>query len=85
LIGMYDYGGLALDSIQVVANFPIDGIAAGENLAKSLHSISQGIWELTLKSPLSLASGRLTVSVKDRQGNETRIERTFSAGSGETQ
>ena len=29
LVGMYDYGGLALDSFQVVASFPIDGVAAG--------------------------------------------------------
>ena len=28
----------------------------------------------------TLAGGKLTVSVKDRQGNVTRIERTFSAG-----
>ena len=83
LIGMYDYGGLALDSFQVVASFPIDGIAAGENLARSFRSVSQGIWELKLKRPISLASGKLTVSVKDRQGNETRIERTFTAGRGE--
>ena len=85
LIGMYDYGGLALDSLQVVASFPIDGLAAGENLAKSLRSRSNGIWELKLKGPISLANGKLTVSVKDRQGNETRIERTFTAGNGKTQ
>jgi hypothetical protein len=83
LIGMYDYGGLALDSVQVVASFPIVGIAAGENLAKRLRSISLGIWELKIERPISLASGKLTVSVKDRQGNETRIERTFTAVSRE--
>ena len=36
-------------------------------------------WELTLASPLvDLPKGKLTVSVKDRQGNLTRIERCFS-------
>ena len=80
LIGMFDYGGLALDSLQVVASFPIDGFPPGENLVKNLCSVSQGIWELKLERPISLASGKLTVSVRDRQGNETRIERTFKAG-----
>jgi hypothetical protein len=34
---------------------------------------------LPLAKPLDgLARGKLTVAVKDRQGNVTRIERTFS-------
>src|SRR5262249_45820240 len=34
LVGMYDYNtGLDMDSFQVVADFPIDGVAARENLA----------------------------------------------------
>src|SRR5207237_8604425 len=37
----------------------------------------QGVWELELASPLAnLPRGQLTVSVRDRQGNESRIERT---------
>jgi hypothetical protein len=79
LVGMYDYGGLALESFRVVASFPLDGVPPGENLASKFRSISQGVWELKLDKPLTLASGKLTISVKDRQGNETRIERTLSA------
>ncbi len=42
---------------------------------------SQGVWELTLDEPLTkLERGRLVVSVRDRQGNINRIERTFSVG-----
>jgi hypothetical protein len=39
------------------------------------------VWELKLGKPITdLAKGKLTVSVKDRQGNVSRIERTFSVG-----
>jgi hypothetical protein len=82
LVGMYDYGtGLDLESFQVMADFALDGAAAGENLAKRFKAKSPGVWELPLKAGVELASGKLTVSVKDRQGNTTRIERTFSVGS----
>ena len=49
VVGMYDLGGLAPESFQVVASFPVDGVAAGENLAKSFRSISPGVWELKLE------------------------------------
>jgi len=80
LVGMHDAdSGLDMNSFQVVADFPIEGVKAGENLAKKLQQRSQGVWELTLARPLTqLPKGKLTVAVKDRQGNETRIERTFT-------
>lgn len=80
LVGMFDYGtGLDPDSFQVVADFALDGGAAGENLANRLRPKSAGVWQLSLTQPLTnLARGRLTVSVRDRQGNTSRIERTFS-------
>lgn len=80
LIGMHDYGGLDRDSFQVAANFPVAGVMAGRNLAAKFGTISPGVWELTWAMPIKVSNGKLTVSVKDRQGNEARIERTFSAG-----
>jgi hypothetical protein len=81
-VGMHDYGtGLDPDSFTVTANFPVATIAAGENLATKFRPKSEGVWELPLTHTLtSLAKGRLTVSIRDRQGNTTRIERTFSVG-----
>ena len=79
VVGMYDQGGLVLDSFRVIANFPVDGLAAGKNLAERFRSTSRGVWELKLRRPVSVPGGKLVVSVKDRQGNETQIERTFSA------
>jgi hypothetical protein len=80
LVGMHDYyTGLDMDSFQVVADFALDGAAAGQNLAPKFKVKSPGVWELKLDTPLAeLPRGELTVSVKDRQGNVTRIERTFT-------
>jgi hypothetical protein len=80
LVGMHDYDtGIDMDSFQVVADFALDGAAAGQNLASKFKAKTPGVWELTLAKPLTeLPKGKLTVSVKDRQGNITRIERTFA-------
>jgi hypothetical protein len=82
LIGMHDTAGLVPESLQVKASFAIDGVAVGENLAGKFRSVSPGVWEWKLASPLDVKDGKLTVTVKDRQGNETRIDRTFSANKG---
>lgn len=80
LIGMHDYdSGLDLDSFSVVADFPLDGSPAGENLARKFKALPDSRWELILTQPLTnLARGKVTISIKDRQGNVTRVERTFS-------
>jgi hypothetical protein len=80
LIGMHDYDtGLDMTTFQVTASVALDGIAAGENLAPRFRPKSDGIWELALATPLSrLAKGGLTASVRDRQGNTSRIVRSFS-------
>jgi hypothetical protein len=80
LLGMHDYGsGLDTESLSVVADFEIDGIPPGENLASKFKPLSDNRWELVLSKPIKrLAKGNLTVSVKDRQGNVATIKRTFS-------
>jgi len=80
LIGMYDYGGIDPASFEVIADFAVNGIPAGQNLAPKLESVGPGISQLLFSAPLRTARGMLTVRIKDRQGNETRIERAFSAG-----
>jgi hypothetical protein len=85
LVGMHDYAtGLDLDTFRVVADFPLDGMAAGQDLASRFVAKGDGIWELKLTQAVtSLAKGKLTVSVKDRQGNLSRIERAFSVAAPE--
>jgi len=82
LLGMCDaYTGLDMDSFAVTADFEVDGIAAGDNLAARFVPSAEGVWQLTLKTPITaLERGTLTVSVKDRQGNVNQIERRFSVG-----
>ena len=86
LVGMYDFGtGLDRDSFRATATFPVAGITSKKNLASRFKPKPGGVWELLLIKPLSgLPKARLTVSVKDRQGNTTRIERTFSVGDPQT-
>jgi hypothetical protein len=82
LIGMHDYdSGLDPESFRVVADVEIEGVPAGGNLASKFRRQNPGVWELKLARPISrLMKGRLEVSVKDRQGNLSRIERSFSIG-----
>ncbi len=79
LIGMHDYySGLAMKSFTVTADFDIGGVAAGENLSPQFQHLGYGVFEWKPKQPIVLRSrGRLIVSVKDHQGNVTRIKRSF--------
>jgi hypothetical protein len=80
LVGMHDYGtGLDEKSFRVTADFPIDGTKPGEDLSSKFADKGGGVREWKLSAPVkALKRGTLTVSVKDRQGNESRIVRTFS-------
>ena len=80
LIGMDDYySGLDVESFTVVADFDLNGISAGDNLSPRFKELSSGVVELKVKQEInSLTEGTITVSVMDRQGNLSRIQRTFS-------
>src|SRR4029453_4463152 len=82
LVGAYDYfSGLDPASLRIVADVPIDDMAAGKNLATRFTSKSLGVWEWVLRKPMSsLSKATLTVSIKDRQGNLSRVDRVFSVG-----
>ena len=56
-----------------------EALPAGQNLAAKFQSVAPGVIEWKPAKPLTVAKGKLTVSVKDKQGNATRIARTFSA------
>jgi RNA polymerase sigma factor (sigma-70 family) len=85
LVGMYDIGtGLDMASFAVTADFAVNGMAAGENLAGKFQALPDSRWELRLDKPIAaMVKGKLTVTVKDKQGNTSRIERTFSVGQGQ--
>jgi hypothetical protein len=79
---MHDYGtGLSPATFRVTADVPLGGAAAGVNLATKFRESSPGVWELRLSDPpAELKAATLTVSVADRQGNVTRVERRFRVG-----
>ena len=73
--------GLDPASFTVTADFSIDGVKPGEELASRFREKPDGVRELTLTTPIKrLERGTLTVAVKDRQGNVTRVERTIRVG-----
>ncbi|MEM7395667.1 MAG: hypothetical protein AAF492_25320, partial [Verrucomicrobiota bacterium] len=80
LIGMYDYySGLDSDTFHVSTSFDIDDIPAGRNLASEFRQTDDSVWSFNLEKPITeLERGTVTVSIKDRQGNITRIHRTIS-------
>ena len=80
LVGLHDYDtGLDMKSFTVTADFALGGMPAGQDLAPKFQPRSQGVWEWVLDQPVAeLSRGTLTVTIKDRQGNMSRIERTFS-------
>jgi hypothetical protein len=79
LVGMHDYyTGLDLKTFTVIADFAVDGLPSGQDLAAKFQPKTQGVWELRLQTPITdLSRGKLTVTVRDRQGNTARLERTF--------
>jgi hypothetical protein len=85
LIGMTDYyAGLDLDSFKVVADFEVDGLPAGSDLAGKFQRIEEGVWEWKFAQAVAgLDKASLEVSVKDQQGNVTRVTRAFSVGQGQ--
>jgi hypothetical protein len=80
LIGMDDYyTGLDPASFIVLADFEVNGKRTTENLAPQFKSLGDGRWELVLDPPLAkVKDARIAVSIRDKQGNTTSIERTFS-------
>ena len=69
-------------TFKVTADFEVNGMKAGVNLAPRFKSIAENIWELRLTNPpASLPHAKLHVEVRDRQGNTSRIERAFSVKS----
>jgi hypothetical protein len=80
LVGMHDYGtGVDMKSFRVVADFDINGVSAGNDLGGKFRARSPGVWEIKMARPMTgSTNGQIVVSVRDRQGNLTSIDRRFS-------
>lgn len=81
LVGAHDVGtGLDRASLEVTLDVNVDGVRAGSNAASRFTPASPGVWQWTLSKPMAAGKATIIVSVADRQGNVTKIERTFSVG-----
>ena len=75
--------GLEPGSLSLVADVPLAGRAAGQDLADLLVPLGDGRYELALVQPVDeVDDAHLLVEVADRQGNVTRVDRRFSVGAG---
>jgi hypothetical protein len=73
------HSGIDLGSLSVSADFPVNGRAPGVELADLAQNVGDGIYEIALSSPLTLVSNQhLRVSIRDVQGNITRVNQAFS-------
>jgi hypothetical protein len=82
-IGAHDVGsGIAWSTLSVRADIPLDGNAAGTELAARFSAAQDGVRSWPLQQPLEHASNAtLTVRIADLQGNVTTIRRRFSIDS----
>ena len=58
IIGAYDYySGLDVGSLRVTADFEVDGMKPGTNLAEHFVNSGRHVWRLELKNPIQSPSG----------------------------
>ena len=74
---MYDvYTGLEDGSFRATASFPVAGFTPGGDFAGRFREV--GVFELKLSEPIpSIAGATLEISVRDVEGNTTRVRRRF--------
>ncbi len=78
-VGMADaYSGLEPTSFSVVADFPVNGIAAGSELKGAGSYVSAGVFVIPLDPPiLNLAESHVVAEVFDQQGNKKVVDTRF--------
>ncbi|MEM9531749.1 MAG: hypothetical protein AAGA23_12585 [Pseudomonadota bacterium] len=80
-LGMADaYSGINFDSLSVTTSFPVQGRAAGAELADLVVSVAQDVWEIALDNApaQALVDAHVRAEVADRQGNVKRVDVRFS-------
>jgi hypothetical protein len=78
-LGAFDYySGLDVNSLSVKTNFQINGRAPGTELASFFEQTGDHIWTMQVHPAITeLRGGEITVSIKDKQGNTTKLVRHF--------
>jgi hypothetical protein len=77
-IGLADaYSGISNGTLSVKADFPVNGLAPGTELADHGTFVSQEIFSLPLAPITNLPPSHITASVLDVQGNRTTVKLRF--------
>jgi len=78
-IGLADANsGVDMSAFSVKASFAVAGRTPGTELADLAQATADGVWTIPLGQPLRMGlEGELNVEVADRQGNVTRVKRSF--------
>jgi len=82
LFGVADaYRGINAASLDVRADFVVNGRAPGSQLADLVEDLGDGRQRIALSAPLdTLLRGVLAIAIADQQGNVNRQQRVFSVG-----
>jgi hypothetical protein len=80
--GMSDtFKGLDLATLSVTADIPLAGRQADQELADLAQQVDDGVFSIPLPQAIpDVTDAHMLVSVKDNQGNITRVNREFSIG-----
>lgn len=77
------YTGIDAASLDLRADFTVNGRAPGTQLADLVADLGDGRRRLALSTPITqLARGVLTIAIADQQGNLSRVQRVFAVGGG---
>lgn len=81
-VGIADgYSGALTRTLSITSTLTINGRAPGAQLADLAVPVGDGIFQIALTTPITnVQNARMVASVKDGQGNITRVDRTFSIG-----
>lgn len=80
VIGFADANsGINPASLSVTSSLMLNGRPPGAELADLAQAIGDGVYAITLSAPLAaIAAGEISASVRDNQGNTTRLRQSFS-------
>ena len=81
-VGVADgYTGIATGTLSITSTLGISGRAPGTQLADLAVLVGDGIYELVLPQMITHTNGaHVVASVRDGQGNITRVDQSFSIG-----
>ena len=72
-----------MSSLSIRASFEVAGRPAGSELADLAQAGGPGIFAIAIEPPLaSAADAHVFASIREEQGNITRVDRRFSVGDG---